>query len=374
MLNNEILEKFKIPGKLKKIENLSVGIINTTYLAIYEKNGEETKYIIQKINDNVFKNPYEVMNNIEQVTAFIEEKLKEKNDNSHKTLKVINNIDGTNLVITKNETGKNEFYRAYEFIEKAISYNKSDDEEIIKNVGQAFGNFQKLLNNFPVENLAETIKDFHNTKKRFIAFEDSVRKDVKKRANSVKKEIKFILDRKYLCDLIVDKLKNKEIPLRVTHNDTKASNVMLNKKTKEFVAVVDLDTVMPGSGLYDYGDGIRSASSSAREDETNMDNIFMHNNLFEAFTQGYLSELAPYIAEEEVKLMGKSIQIMTYELALRFLKDYLDGDIYFTCKYDEHNLNRARNQIKLVKDIESKMDYIDNYIWECYSKYKNKKI
>lgn len=372
MINEEIIKKFKIPGNFKKIEDLSVGIINTTYLATYEENGKDIKYIVQKINDNVFKNPYEVMNNIEQVTAFIEQKLKEKNDNSHKTLKVINNIDGTNLVIIKNEKGKNEFYRAYEFIENAISYSSSGDEKIIKNVGKAFGNFEKLLDGFPTKNLAETIKDFHNTKKRFISFQESVKKDIKNRASSVEKEIKFILDREELCDLIVNKLQNKEIPLRVTHNDTKSNNVMLDQQTKEFVAVVDLDTVMPGSGLYDYGDGIRSASSSAQEDETNLEKIFMHNNLFEAFTEGYLSELAPYITEEEVKLMGKSIQIMTFELALRFLQDYLDGDIYFTCKYDGHNLNRARNQIKLVEDIEGKMDYINKFILETYNKYKNK--
>lgn len=370
MVKEEVIKKFNIPGTFKDIKDLSVGIINTTYLATYEENNEDKKYIIQKINNYVFKNPFEVMDNIEQVTAFIESELKTKKDSYHKTLNIMRSIDNSNLVITTNNNGQKEFYRAYSFIENAKSYNNSKDELIIKNVGKAFGNFQKLLNNFPTENLAETIKDFHNTKKRFISFEESVKKDLKHRASSAQKEIEFILDRKELCGLITDKLEEKIIPLRVTHNDTKANNVMINPETKDFVAVIDLDTVMPGSGLYDYGDGIRSAASNSREDETDLDNVFMDNSMFEKFTEGYLSEVASEITEEEVKLMGKSIEIMTFELALRFLQDYLDGDVYFTCNYEEQNLNRARAHIKMVEDIERKMSYIEKYIWESYIEYK----
>ena len=371
MIDENIIKQFDIPGKLIDLEQKTNGIINKTYVATYENDKRQEKYLIQQINDNVFKNPYELMNNIEGVTSFIKTKMKSIHDDKHKTLDVIKTVDNQNLLICKNEEGKNEYYRAYSFIDNSICFDTSEDEEVVRNAGKGFGNFQKMLDSYSIDNLAETIKDFHNTKKRYSNFEQSVKKDKVGRAKLVEREIAFIEKRKDLSSLIVDKLESGEIPTRVTHNDTKVNNVMMNSKTKDFLAVIDLDTVMPGSGLYDYGDGIRSASSNASEDETNLSKVFIKNSMFEAYTDGYLSELAPYMKEEEVKLMGKSIEIMTFELAMRFLDDYLNGDTYFKCNFENHNLVRARNQMKLVEDIESKMDYIENYIWDSYIKYKN---
>ena len=370
MIDEKIIKQFNIPGKIINLEQKTNGIINKTYVATYENNNRKEKYLIQQINDNVFKNPYELMNNIEGVTNHIKNKMKVLKDDKHKTLDVIKTVDNENLLISKNEEGKNEYYRTYSFIDNSICFDTSEDEEIVRNAGKGFGNFQKLLDDYSMDSLAETIKDFHNTKKRFEHFESSVKDDKVGRVNLAQKEIEFIEQRKGLSSLIVDKLANGEIPLRVTHNDTKVNNVMMNNKTKDFLAVIDLDTVMPGSGLYDYGDGIRSASSNASEDETNLDKVFIKNSMFEAYTDGYLSELAPYMKEEEVKLMGKSIEILTYELAMRFLDDYLNGDTYFTCNYENHNLDRARNQMRLVEDIESKMDYINGFIWGKYQQYK----
>ena len=371
MIDEVIIKQFNIPGDLVNLKKQTNGNINKTYIATYIENGKENKYLIQQINDYVFKNPYELMDNIEGVTSYIKKQFENQHDNEHKTLDVIKTIDNKNLLVCPNEKGVKEFYRAYKFIDNSICFDTSENEEVVRNTGKGFGNFQKLLNNYPMDSLVETIKDFHNTKKRFTQFEQSVEKDIAKRANYLEKEIKFIIDRKDLCNLIVDKLESKEIPLRVTHNDTKVNNVMMNSETKDFLAVIDLDTVMPGSGLYDYGDGIRSASSNASEDETDLSKVFIKNNLFESYTDGYLSEVAPFMKEEEVKLMGESIKIMTFELAIRFLDDYLNGDTYFKCNYENHNLDRARNQMKLVEEIESKMDYIDNYIWQSYIKYKN---
>lgn len=369
MINEEIIKKFNIPGKLKEIKPITTGNIHKTYVAIYNENGEQNKYLIQQINNYVFKNPYDVMNNIEGITSHLQMEMDKVGDKEHKVLKVIKTVDDKNMGVYKNEAGIEEFYRVYNFIDNAICYDTAENPEVVRTAGKAFGNFQKLLNNYPIETLAETIVDFHHTKNRFTNFKKDVEKDEVNRTKLVNKEIDFILDRKDLVSIIVDKLENKEIPYRVTHNDTKVNNVMMNKETGDFLAVVDLDTVMPGSGLYDYGDGVRSAASNAAEDEKDLSKVYLKKDLFEAYTDGYLSELAPYMNEEEVKLMGESIRLITLELGIRFLGDYINGDKYFKCNYETHNLDRARNQLKLVEDIESKMDYINSYIWESYKKY-----
>ena len=370
MLDKAIINQFKINGDLKDVKQISGGLIHKTFVVTFEENGQEKRYLIQNVNTNVYKNPYELMDNIEKVTNFLNKKMKECNDTKHKTLTIIKTNSGENLLKYVNEMGEEDFYRAYEFIENSEGFDNTKDEQIIKTAGRGFGNFQKMLNDFPIENLAETIKDFHNTKKRFEKFEKSIKTDSVGRVKLVKKEIDFILERKELANIILEKLENGKIPYRVAHNDTKVNNVMLNSKTKDFLAVIDLDTVMPGSGLYDYGDGIRSAASNAREDETNTNEIFIKNNLFEAYTEGFLNEMAPYITLEEVNLMGKSIEVLTFELALRFLDVYINGDTYFSCQYETHNLNRARNQINLVKDIEKKIKYMNDYILHTYLKYK----
>ncbi len=369
MINEEIINKFDIPGKLIELKQITTGNINKTYTATYSVDNKISKYLIQQINNYVFKNPYDVMNNVESITHFLQEELDKIGDKAHKVLKVIKTKNNDNMIVHRNEEGKEEFYRAYDFIDNSISYDTCENVEIVRNAGKAFGNFQKLLSNYPIENLAETIVDFHHTKNRFLNFEKDVEKNIANRVNSVKEEIKFIFDRKEICNIIVDKLEKKEIPYRVTHNDTKVNNVMMNKETGNFLAVVDLDTVMPGSSLYDYGDGIRTAAANTAEDDTDLSKVYMKNELFESYTDGYLSELAPYMTEEEVELMGQSIRIMTFELVIRFLNDYINGDKYFKCNYENHNLDRTRNQLKLVQDIESKMDYINSYIWESYKRY-----
>ena len=370
LIQEEIIKQFQISGELKSIKPLPTGNIHKTYVATYEEDRKESRYLVQQINNYVFKNPYEVMDNIEGITTHIQNELKRQNDNKHKVLNVIETIDNRNMLVCKNEEGIEEFYRVYNFIENTISHNTTKDHKIIETAGKAFGNFQKLLNNYPIETLKETIVDFHHTKNRLKAFEKDIKEDCTKRVKSVENEIKFILDRKDICSIIVDKLDNKEIPYRVTHNDTKVNNVMFDSSSNDFIAVVDLDTVMPGSRLYDYGDGIRSASANVFEDEKDLNKVYMINELFESYTDGYLSELAPYMNNEEINLMGQSIRIITLELAMRFLNDYINGDKYFKCNYETHNLDRARNQLKLVEDIESKMEYINSYINKSYKMYR----
>ena len=366
-----ILEKFNIEGKLVDVKVNNSGNINNTYIATFEKeDGTSKKYLIQKINTTVFTEPYKLMKNIEGVTSYLKKQMIKEGDNSHQVLEVIKTKDNKSLCYIE-DAGERDYYRIYEFIESSISYDCSTDPEIVYNTGRAFGNFQKLLRNYPMNRLTETIKDFHSTDKRYQKLIEDIKIDSEGRVMEVAPEIVFILMREDLYSLITEELGTDEVPYRVTHNDTKVNNVMMNQKTGDFLAVIDLDTVMPGSLLFDYGDGVRSTASSAKEDEKDLSKVNINLELFKAYTDGYLKEMAPYMTYEEVSLMGESIRIITLELAIRFLNDYINGDTYFKTSYEKHNLDRARNQLALVKDIENKLEYINSFINESYKKNKS---
>lgn len=367
-----IIDKFNIDGKLIDIEVNNSGIINNTYVATFEKeDGTTKKYLIQKINTTVFTEPYKLMKNIEGVTSYLKRQMIKENDLNHQVLEVIKTKDNRSLCYIE-ENGERDYYRIYEYIENAVTYDCSIDPQIVYRTGKAFGNFQRLLRNYPMSRLSETIKDFHMTDKRYKKLIEDIKIDSEGRVLEVAPEIVFILMREDICSLITEELGTEEVPYRVTHNDTKVNNVMLNKDNGDFLAVIDLDTVMPGSMLFDYGDGVRSTASTAKEDEKDLSKVQLDLELFEAYTKGYLSEMAPYITYEELSLMGESIRIITLELAIRFLNDYINGDTYFKINYEKHNLDRARNQIALVRDIESKLDYINNFINENYKVCKSK--
>lgn len=367
---NEIVGKFNIDGELVKIDINDSGNINKTYVAVFKmKDGTLKKYLVQRINTSVFTEPYKLMKNIEGVTTYLKRQMQKDGDSSHRVLEVVKTKDNKSLCCIQNNDQK-DYYRVYEFIENAVTYDYSTDANIVYNTGAAFGNFQKALQDYPMNRLHETIPDFHDTKKRFKKLMQDIKIDPRGRVMDVTKEIVFILMREDTCSLIIDALENNEIPYRVTHNDTKVNNVMMNAETGEYMAVIDLDTVMPGSMLFDYGDGIRSTASTAKEDETDLSKVHLDLELFEQYTRGYLSEMAPYINEEELSLMGESIRIITLELAIRFLNDYINGDTYFKTNYRNHNLDRARNQLVLVQDIESKLDYMNQFIYNCYQEYK----
>lgn len=365
----KVIENFNIQGKLVDVKVNNSGNINNTYIAEFEEEKELKRYLIQKINTSVFTEPYKLMKNIEGVTEYLKKQMLKEGDTSHHVLEIIKTKDDKSLcyIETNNER---DYYRIYEFIENAISYDCSEDVKVVFNTGKAFGNFQRLLRNYPISKLTDSIKDFHTTDKRYKKLLRDIKIDSEGRVLEVAPEIVFVLMREDSYSLITDKLGTDEIPYRVTHNDTKVNNVMMNKETGDFLAVIDLDTVMKGSCLFDYGDGVRATASTTKEDETDLSKVGLNLELFESYTQGYLSEMAPYLTQEELSLMGESIRIITLELAIRFLNDYINGDTYFKTNYDKHNLDRARNQITLVKDIEQKMDYINNYIMECYTQYK----
>lgn len=370
--------QFNIEGELLDIESKNNGNINRTYIATYKKdNGDIEHFIIQKINTTVFKEPYKLMKNISNVTSFIEMKSRFCDDNIHPCLSVIKNKNNKFLVEVMDETtGEKQYYRAYNCIENSISYDVSTDKKVVYKVGEAFGHFQRLLSDYDTDDLETTIPDFHNTPKRFDDFMSDLELDVCDRAEEVSNEIITILKNKGCKDKIVNLLKKGTVPTRVTHNDTKVNNVMIDKDTGDYLTVIDLDTVMPGSSLYDYGDGVRSTCSTAAEDEKDLTKVTLNMELFEEYTKGYLSEMAAFLTEDEVCNMGESIRVITFELALRFLNDYINGDTYFKTKYDKHNLIRTRNQLKLLSDIDKKMPEINKFILDTYKscKLNNKKL
>ena len=361
----EIVKLFDFDGEFKNFEENNQGNINKTYVLIFEHNNEEKKYLLQKINSNVFKEPYLVMKNIELVTNHIKQKLAENSDQKHQTLEVIKTVNGENLLTYINEDGEKEYYRAFKYIDGTISYDSLKDSKnptlIAYETGKSFGFFQKMLDDFPVNMLGETIKDFHNTKKRFQDLLLSIENKVTDRAFKYSNEIIDLISKIKECSVIIDSL-GKSIPLRVTHNDTKLNNILIDKNSFEGICVIDLDTVMPGSSLFDLGDGIRSACSNSFEDETNPKEIFLNLDLTRSYLKGYLEEMAPYLTPAEINNIAPSIKILTYELAIRFLTDYINGDTYFKIKYPNHNADRFMNQYLLLKDIESKEDEIQAFV------------
>ena len=344
-----IAEQFLIKGDFVKAEPYGEGHINSTFLLETTTN----KYILQKINATVFSSPEEVMDNVVMVTEFLRKKIVAAGgDPDRETLTVILTKDGSSYY----KTSDGDYYRTYIFIDDAISYQVVENPEDFYNAACAFGKFQNMLSDFDADKLHETIKNFHNTKTRFDDFERAVKENRSGKADSVKEEIEFAMARRADGNIIVDGIAEGRIPLRVTHNDTKLNNVMVDNKTGKGVCVIDLDTVMSGSLLYDFGDSIRFGTNPASEDEKDLSKVYCDLNLFEQYVKGFLSELGDSITKEEVELLPMSAKLMTLECGIRFLGDHLNGDVYFKIHRENHNLDRARTQFKMVADMENKMD------------------
>ena len=340
---SDVLLKFGINCGASSYGN---GHINDTYLT------DDGKYILQRINGNVFKDPDGVMNNILEVTKYMREALKKLGrDYERETMTVINTVDGKPYYLTD----QGDFFRVYLFISDTVTYQTVENAEVFYNAAIAFGNFQKMIADFPAHKLNETIKDFHNTKVRYENFKKSVEQNKSGRAEQVKEEIKFVTEREHYCDVVNEAIKEKTVPLRVTHNDTKLNNVLMDKKTGKGVCVIDLDTVMPGSLLYDFGDSLRFGTNTAREDEVDLSKVTCSLEYFEAFTKGFMEVMADTMTEKEIELLPFSAILMTFECGMRFLADHIDGDKYFKISRPNHNLDRSRNQFKLVYDMEQKL-------------------
>jgi N-acetylhexosamine 1-kinase len=332
-----VAEKFAISGNVLSIEPYGEGHINLTLLVTTD----EKRYIMQKMNTNVFPDTEGLMANICGVTEYLRNKNVE-------TLCVIPTICGKSYY--SDESGK---YRVYDFIENTVTYQKVTDKEVFKNSGAAFGEFQNHLAGFDASGLTEVIKRFHDTPNRFENFKKALEADAFDRAKDCADEIKFVLDHKDTYGLVMEGLADGTIPLRVTHNDTKLNNILMDEATGEARAVIDLDTIMPGSMLFDFGDSIRFGASTAAEDEKDLDKVHFDIELFRAYAEGYCGAVRESITAREAELLPYGAYLLTVECGMRFLTDYLSGDTYFATKYEGHNLVRCRTQLKLAGEIEA---------------------
>ncbi len=353
-----VVSQFEV-GEFVCSEEIRAGIINGTFgvtCRSLRDSSETERYVFQRINTYVFKHPRELMQNIEAVTTHIQKRILRSSDSyDRQVLDFVRANDG-NLFLDHPDYG---FWRAYHFVEGTCSYNTIQNPRQFYELGRTFGRFQRQLSDFPAQTLHETIPNFHNTVDRLRLLDEAIERNAVGRRDAVQEEIAFIRDRRDEAGAIVRALENGEIPWRVTHNDTKLNNALFDTETDKAICVIDLDTVMPGSTLYDYGDAIRSGANNAAEDEPDFSKVSLNMELFEQFTQGFLEGTHGFLTQPEVDLLALSAKILTLELAMRFLTDYLDGDLYFKTCYPEHNLVRTRNQLQLVRDMEEKMPQME---------------
>lgn len=360
----KICEAFRIPGKMISFEQLKSGHINVTYKVECDHQGAIKPYLVQKINGYVFRYPVEMMDNIHNVTEHIQQK--KENAPEYAYLKNLTESQRrrTRIHFHHTESGENylyyqdgdekEFWRLSNYIEDSVSFDTCDDPKVLEMAGKAFGKFMAELSDFDADSLFEVIPDFHNTRKRFKKFFADVKKNPYKRCEEVSTEIEAYSNAYEFGCTLCRMIENKELPIRVTHNDTKTNNVLFDKDTLEPLVVIDLDTVMPGLAAYDFGDTMRFAGNTAAEDEKDLSKVSLSLEKFRAFATGYLGQTRGVLTGKEIDSLATGCLIMTLECGMRFLDDYITGDKYFHTDYETHNLDRARCQLKLYQDMVSK--------------------
>ena len=347
-----IMQNFNTIGDFISCARHGEGHINETYKVVLNDAGVEKSYILQKINHNLFTNVDNLMSNIVGVTEFARQSIvKNGGDPDRESLTVIPCTDGKPYYFD----GEG-YYRLFIFIGDTVAFQKPESPEVFASSAEAFGKFANLLAEYPAEKLFEILPNFHDTAIRFENFEKALKADVCGRASSVQAEINFVLDRKSYCDKITSLLKSGKMPIKVTHNDTKLNNVLFDAKTKKAVSVIDLDTIMPGSLCYDFGDSIRFGCNTGAEDEPDLTKVNFDMEMFKAYAKGYITAVGDGITEIEKQNLAFGSILMTYECGMRFLTDYLSGDTYFKIHRENHNLDRCRTQFKLVSDMEKALD------------------
>ncbi|MDF9796943.1 Ser/Thr protein kinase RdoA (MazF antagonist) [Catalinimonas alkaloidigena] len=364
---DEIISKFKVGDDDFDYKPFGSGHINDTFLVFDNQHGEadeatQRKYLLQRINHEVFRDVDGLMRNMNLVTTRLQSELGKSEEMDFTTVRIIPAHDDKLYYLDS----WGNYWRMQTFIPNSTTYDRVTSEKQAFEAGYAFGKFQLLLENIDVNSLKETIPDFHNMEYRFKNFEAALQKDAVSRKASVEKEILFALARQEEMENLYEQVKNVKVPIRITHNDTKFNNVLLDKHTHKAICVIDLDTVMPGVIWYDFGDSIRTIVNTADEDEVDLAKIEVDINFFEAFTQGYLQETALLLTELEVNQLAFSSRYMTFIMGLRFLTDYLSGDVYYKTKHEHQNLQRARAQFKLVSQMERKSNEMEEIVLKTY--------
>ena len=350
----DAIRQFEIDGEFVDATAYGSGHINDTYRAVFYQAGLPIRFILQRINRAIFKDPVAMMENIERVTAHLAAQVAGKPECERHVLTLTPTRSGQAWHVD----GDGEYWRTYRFIEKASTYDAVESTDQAYQAARAFGRFQTLLGGLPEPRLHDTIPDFHNTPKRFQALLQAINLDVAGRAILAKPEIDFALAHKSLAGLLL----NAGLPERVTHNDTKLNNVMLDDITGEGICVIDLDTVMPGLALYDFGDMVRTTTSPAKEDEQDLSKVTLQFPMFEALVRGYLHSAGGFLTNGEKAHLVHAGKVITFEQGIRFLADYLAGDTYYKVNRDGHNLDRCRTQFKLVESIERQEEQMDRLV------------
>jgi thiamine kinase-like enzyme len=361
----QIVKAFQIPGQIGRIIPNNRGHVNDTFIVECHQNGDKNKYTLQRINQSIFKNPPDLMHNIIRVTEHIRKKL--QNDGMEELTRHV-----LTVVLTQHGEGccqdsSGSYWRMYQYIDRVESCDYLDSPDQAYQAARAFGRFQRYLADLPEPKLYETIEDFHNTPKRLNDFLEILDRDPHNRAGQAKQEILFVTQHASLCQGLLELVKQGFIPQRVTHNDTKINNVLFDLATHEAICVIDLDTVMPGLSLYDFGDMVRTATCQAAEDERDLSKIQLDITFFEQIALGYARETAGFLTDAEKRHLVFAGKLITLEQMIRFLGDYLNGDVYYKIHRPQHNLDRARTQMKLIQSIieqEEQMTKLTETIWK----------
>lgn len=349
-----LTSRFAIPGGFVSGEPYGTGHINDTFVVGMDQAGKAARYILQRINHNVFKEPATLMQNVARVTQHQHSKLTGP-DACRRALTLVPTVDGTDYHF--DEDGN--YWRVYIFIENAATYDEMETPAQSYEAAKAFGEFMKQLRDLPGGPLAETIPDFHNTRARFDVLQQAIDADVCNRASEVAGEIAFAHEREAMVDVLLDLQQAGQIPTITTHNDTKLNNVMLDDVTGEGICVIDLDTVMPGVSLYDFGDMVRTAARPVPEDEMDLSKVVARVDMVEAIARGYLASAGDVLNAVEKEHLMFSGRLITLEIGLRFLTDYLQGDIYFKIHREAQNRDRCRVQFKMVASMEGQQEAMD---------------
>lgn len=362
----EAITHMRYEGEAVEYYRYGHGHINDTFYVRTRAEDGEHAYILQRMNTEVFKDPVSLMKNITGVTGFLRKEIeKEGGDPLRETLNLVPAADGKDYYVDSD----GEYWRSYLFIGNATCYDKVEKPEDFYESAKAFGRFQRQLSLYPADELSETIPDFHNTPVRLQTLKRAVEEDVCGRASSVQREIRFVLEREQEAGTAMEMLKSGRLPLRVTHNDTKLNNIMIDDATREALCIIDLDTIMPGLSIFDFGDSIRFGANTAAEDELDISKAGLSLPLFDIYTRGFLDGCKGSLTEEEIRMLPVGAKLMTYECGIRFLTDYLQGDVYFKINREKHNLERCHTQLALLEDMERKWDEMRAVI-EKYSGYK----